>query len=59
MSYRLRSARPALESAPPLSSIMSQPAEVFGMDRFADPVSFMLPVSFILRAVEGGMVFWL
>ena len=62
-SYRFRrSDRPAPESAPPLSSIISQPADVFGMDRSAALLSFMLRA--VLRAVvvarwsAAGMVLW-
>ena len=40
MRYRLRrSEKPAPESAPPLSSIISQPADVFGMERFGRAVA--------------------
>ena len=51
MRYRLRrSEKPAPESAPPLSSIISQPADVFGMERLAELLSFVLAV------VAGGIV---
>jgi len=40
-----RSERPAPESAPPLSSIISHPAEVFGIDRSAELA--------VLRAVDA------
>ena len=46
-----RSANPALERAPPLSSIINQPAEVFGMDRSAEPVS--VAVCWAAVAVEA------
>ena len=53
-----RSDSPAPESAPPLSSIISQPAEVFGIDRSAEPLSFPLRTVFprVVALVSAGAI---
>lgn len=43
---------PTPESVPPLSSIMSQPADVFGIDRSAVPVL----VAAVVEGVVAGAI---